>query len=136
MTKTYTGSCLCGSIQFKFDGPLAPIQMCHCQQCRKAQGTAHVTNIPVDKHRYEITQGQDKLTEFESTAGKMRAFCSTCGSPMYSRLTSLPGVHRVRAGTINEDLDAPLAFHIFVEDKANWWPVDDELPKFSQFAKN
>ncbi|WP_290537184.1 hypothetical protein [Alcanivorax sp.] len=41
----YTGSCLCGGVTFEIAGELAPIQVCHCQQCRKAQGTALVTNI-------------------------------------------------------------------------------------------
>jgi hypothetical protein len=134
MPSSYTGNCLCGNVQYKFDGPLAPIQMCHCQQCRKAQGTAHVTNMPVDNYRFEITQGADKLREFESSAGKFRAFCCDCGSPLYSRRTDLPGVHRVRAGTINEDLDVPLAYHFFTADKANWWPITDNLPAFKQGA--
>ncbi|HBS15496.1 GFA family protein, partial [Alloalcanivorax venustensis] len=32
--QSYTGSCLCGGIAFEVRGPLAPIQVCHCQQCR------------------------------------------------------------------------------------------------------
>jgi hypothetical protein len=43
----YTGSCLCGGVAYEIDGELEPIQVCHCSQCRKAQGTAIVTNIPV-----------------------------------------------------------------------------------------
>lgn len=135
MPTSYTGSCLCGGVQFTFDGPLAPIQMCHCQQCRKSQGTAFVTNMPVDNDRFKVTHGAEKVTEFESTAGKFRAFCSTCGSPIYSRLSSLPGVHRVRAGTLNEDLDTPLEFHIFVADKANWWTINDQLPTFADWPR-
>ena len=134
MEKTYTGSCLCGSVAFEFAGPLSPIQMCHCRQCRKAQGTAHVTNMPVDNNRFNITQGKSLLKEYESSPGKFRAFCSECGSPIYSRLESKPSVRRVRAGTLDQDLDAPLAYHFFTEDKANWWPITYDLPVFERGA--
>ncbi|MGC4060114.1 MAG: hypothetical protein QM749_04380 [Aquabacterium sp.] len=36
----YTGSCLCAGIRFRLHlKALEPIQICHCTQCRKAQGT-------------------------------------------------------------------------------------------------
>lgn len=130
----YTGSCLCGSIKFEIDGELEPIQLCHCQQCRKAQGTAFVTNIPVQSSAFSIISGGDSLTEYESSPGKVRAFCGHCGSPVLSRRTSMPGVVRVRAGTINEDLPVRPAFHIFAAHKANWWEIQDALPQFNEFA--
>lgn len=42
-----SGSCLCGEITFEVSGELAPIQICHCTQYRKAQGRAFLTNTPV-----------------------------------------------------------------------------------------
>ncbi len=31
-----SGSCLCGGVRFRIEGGLAPTQVCHCGQCRKA----------------------------------------------------------------------------------------------------
>lgn len=42
-----SGSCLCGEVTFEVSGELAPIQICHCTQYRKAQGRAFLTNTPV-----------------------------------------------------------------------------------------
>ena len=128
MTK---GSCLCGAIEFQISGTLNKIQACHCQQCRKAQGTPFATNLPVAVEHFTITKGNDVLKEFKSQTreGKYRLFCSHCGSPIISRMESLPDVVRVRAGTLDEPVVSELAHHQFVADKASWWNIDDELPR-------
>ena len=125
----YTGSCLCGGIQYEITGDLAPVQICHCQQCRKAQGSALVTNIPVTTEQFAITQGEDLLTSYESSPGKERIFCSRCGSPIISRLESLPGVVRIRAGTLDGQPPLELMDHAYVGSRAHWWPIDDALPQ-------
>lgn len=132
----YTGSCLCGGIQFQVTGELAKIQVCHCQQCCKAQGTPFATNIPVKASNFTVVQGDDLLREFESATrpGKYRVFCSVCGSPIISRRSSAPEFVRIRAGTLNEEIPSNIAFHAFVRNKANWWPITDDLPQHDEFA--
>lgn len=126
-----TGSCLCGAVRFTVDGPLPPIQLCHCGQCRKAQGTAFAANIPVAAGAFRFTAGEDDLGVYESSPGKVRAFCSRCASPIFSRREAAPNVLRVRAGV----LDAPVASrpdaHAYVADKADWWTITDDLPQHS-----
>lgn len=129
MTK-HTGSCLCGGVRFSLTGAIAPIQVCHCVQCRKAQGTALATNVPVEASAFTLDQGEALLTTYESSPGKQRVFCRVCGSPIYSQRASLPGVLRIRLGLINEPIDAPLQAHFYTGSKANWWPICDEAPQF------
>lgn len=124
-----TGSCLCRAVQFHVTGDLPPIVMCHCQQCRKAQGTAFVTNLPVKESQFQFTKGEDKLLSFESSPGKRRYFCSGCGSPIMSKSTQQPGQVRLRAGTLDGDLDTRPGFHIFTDSKANWYNISDDLPQ-------
>ena len=128
--------CLCGGVRFAVQGPLAPIQVCHCSQCRKAQGAPLATNIPVPETGFTLEAGADLLQAFESTPGKQRVFCRRCGSPVYSRRDSLPGVLRLRAGTLDGELPVGLAFHAYVGSRANWWPLDapDGAPRFPEGA--
>lgn len=128
----YTGSCLCGGIQFRIHAELEPIQVCHCMQCRKAQGAPVATNTPVQSSAFELLRGAELLASFESSPGKQRVFCSRCGSPIYSCKDTLPGVLRVRAGLINEPLRVGLVAHFHTASKANWWPIDDGLPQFEE----
>ena len=75
-----TGSCLCGSVAYEVDAEAGPIVHCHCQTCRKTHGSAFstVTNVPRDRFRW--TKGENLLRSFESSPGKQRYFCTTCGS--------------------------------------------------------
>ncbi|MBC7956779.1 MAG: GFA family protein [Cytophagales bacterium] len=134
-TTSYTANCLCSGVTFRITGELQPIQVCHCMQCRKAQGTVFATNMPVDRTAFQLDSGAELLTEYESSPGKKRAFCSRCGSPVYSRRDDLPQVLRIRAGLINEPLPVRAAAHFYVADKANWWTIDDTLPQYEQAFK-
>ncbi len=126
----FTGTCLCTGVKFRIDlDALAPIQICHCRQCRKAQGTAIVTNTPVPASAFHLLEGAELLRAYESSPGKQRWFCGRCGSPVYSRRESLPDVVRIRIGLLDGDLTAPLEAHYHVESKANWWPITDALPQ-------
>ncbi len=125
-----TGSCLCGAVRFEIAGELAPIQFCHCVDCRKAQGSAFGSNIPVATADFRLLSGSDILKAYEHTPGKERVFCGTCGSPVFSRLLARPEAMRLRAGTLDNPTGAACGFHFYVDDKADWWEIaDDGLPR-------
>lgn len=124
----HTGGCLCGAIRYEVEGPLGPLVFCHCGQCRKAQGTAFASSVPVPVARFTLVSGADKLKCYRASAPKGRYFCAECGSPIYSRIDGAETL-RLRAGS----LDAPVALvpaaHIFVADKASWFDITDDLPR-------
>lgn len=126
----YTGHCQCGGVRFQIVGELEPIQICHCSQCRRAQGAPFATNIPVQECAFTLLSGAELLKSFESSTGKHRVFCSHCGSPLYSTKDGLPGVLRIRAGLLNEPLATSPGAHIYVGSKTNWWSIHDEVPQY------
>lgn len=130
MTQIAQGRCLCGAIRYSVQGALAPIEVCHCSQCRQAQGGPFATNIPVQASAFVLKSGQDFVQTYESTPGKFRCFCKQCGLPLYSRRDALPGVLRLRAGTLEGDVATRPVFHAHFGSRANWCPVDDGLPKY------
>ena len=125
----HTGSCLCGGVQFRIEAALELMQVCHCSQCRKAQGTPFATNTPVSAAAFHLLSGAELLTTFESSPGKERVFCGRCGSPIFSRKDTIPGVLRIRAGLLDGDLPARPAAHHYTGSKANWWAINDDLPQ-------
>ena len=128
----YTGGCLCGGITYRVESELEAIQVCHCDQCRKAQGGPFATVIPVATSAFRLLGGEHLLKVYESSPGKQRVFCSQCGSPIFSRRQSVPGVVRLRAGLFNEPLPVEPAWHAYTGSKCNWWPIQDELPQYSE----
>ena len=130
MSELFNGSCLCGGVRFQLQGPLEPVQVCHCSQCRKAQGTPFATNLPVARSAFQLIAGGELLTSFESSPGKRRVFCGRCGSPIYSERDSLADVVRIRAGLLDEPLTLRPVAHFHTGSKASWWPIDDGLPQY------
>ena len=126
----HTGSCHCRAVRFEIAGELAPIQVCHCGDCRKAQGGPFGTNVPVETSKFHLLSGAEDLRIYESTPGKERVFCGRCGGPLFSRLKSKPEAMRVRAGTLDGPVDTQIDFHFYTASKANWWPITDDKPQY------
>ena len=129
----HNGSCLCGSVRYALRGELGKITLCHCVQCRKAQGGAAVAAAPVKVAEFEITAGAELLRAFESSPGKERVFCSRCGAPLYSRRVAEPDFLRLRLGTLDTPAGKIPAAHIWVSDKADWDVICDDIPQHAGF---
>lgn len=132
----HAGSCLCGNVRYEVDGALSDFGHCHCTSCRKASGSAFAANAAVDRAAFRLLGGSDTLREFESSPGKLRAFCGRCGSPIYAYLTKSPDVLRIRLGSLDTPLPARAKAHTFVSDKADWEDLDafSSLPRFDTWA--
>lgn len=130
---SHSGSCLCGGVRYVLRGELGPITLCHCSQCRKAQGGAAVASSPVRAGEFEITAGAELLRAFESSPGKERVFCSRCGSPLLSRRPAEPDFLRLRLGTLDTPVGAKPAAHIFAASKAEWDVIGDGVPQYAGF---
>ncbi len=129
----YEGSCLCGKVRFVITGEIKSIIMCHCSQCRKAQGSAFATNGIVDAKCFTFVSGEDELTGYETSAGKTRYFCKHCGSPILSKVLSKPETVRVRIGTISSEIVERPSAHTFASSKANWEDIEDDIPQFKTY---
>jgi hypothetical protein len=128
-----TGSCLCGGVRLRITGKLGPAGFCHCSQCRKANGSAFASNAPVRAKYVEVdAERADLVREYESSPGKFRAFCSRCGSPLYSRRDSEPELRRLRLGLLDGDPGRRPSGHVWVGSKAPWYEITDALPRFEQ----
>lgn len=123
------GSCLCGKVRYEYNGDIKEIAMCHCSQCRQAQGGAFATNSPVDSDKLHFS-GKEFIKEFQSNENKVRAFCLNCGSPLYSALISLPTIKRLRIGTVKTNFICENKYHIFSTSKASWHSITDVYPQY------
>jgi hypothetical protein len=130
----HKGSCLCGSVRYEIEGELGDFGYCHCASCRKASGSAYGANAPVERANFRLVNGGETLREYESTPGKFRVFCSTCGSPMYAYLAATRDILRVRLGSLDSRFVKQPKAHTFTSEKAAWSPIHDELPRFAQWA--
>jgi len=121
------GSCLCRKIRYTYDGQIEELSI----QCRKAQGAAFATNSPLDNNRLRI-EGKQFIKEYLTSGDKVRAFCTECGSALYSAKVSVPGIKRIRLGTIDTDFNCQNKYHIHTDSKATWHDITDQHRQFAQ----
>ena len=130
----YSGRCLCGGIRYEIHGDIGEIVQCHCQNCRKSNGTAFATNAPVRIKDFKFVQGESLLKKYQSSEGVQRCFCENCGSPIIALKATAPEFYRLRLGTLDTPLQQKPARHLFVMDKASWDTICDGLPQHDQWS--
>ena len=57
------GGCLCGAIRYEINGEPFRIANCHCDDCRKATGSAYATILFFKEEQIKILQGTPKKFE-------------------------------------------------------------------------
>ncbi len=120
------GSCLCGAVRFRVDGPLPAPNACHCSQCRKQSGHYWAsTDVRADDVAID---GQDRITWFVSSDKARRGFCETCGSFLFWQATGSDEL-AISMGAFDQPTGADLKEHIFVADKGDYYEIADGLPQ-------
>ena len=127
MDLTNTGSCLCGAVSFRTHGRLREVVYCHCSQCRKQSGHYFAATNVADG-AIEVV-GSDMLNWYAASPQARRGFCRNCGSVLFWKHRDLDYVS-VLAGAFNGPTGLEGGCHIFVEDKGDYYEIDDGLPQF------
>lgn len=122
-----TGSCLCGNVTYRISGNVGEIVHCHCVTCRKAHGSAFSSVAAVSDDDISI-DGEENLGSFESSPGKMRYFCSNCGTQIYAKRSGAKHII-LRMGSLDVDPEAVEKCHIWVSQKAGWYSINQCLPE-------
>jgi hypothetical protein len=125
------GSCLCGQVTYEYQGEISELAICHCQQCKRAQGTAFVTNAPIDTTKMKWLSGQHQFKSYYSSPNKKRVFCQNCGSPLFSQLDNMPQVIRLRVGTITHGKIPAPNYQIYCESASKWLELEGK-PQYLQ----
>ena len=127
----HRGSCLCGAITYEITGEIGDGYFCHCQRCRKANGSLFASNARIRPEQFKLLTGQASLKSYYHEGGLTRKFCGDCGSPIVSERTQ-PAMMAVRLGTLDTPLAKGPIGHIFVKYKAEWETITDDLPQWAE----
>lgn len=124
------GNCLFGAVSYEIAGSFKAMGNCHCSICRKSHDAAFATWGIIAPHQFRWTLGESFIQEYESSPGRKRCFCKTCGSPLVS--THSGAVGEVVVGTVDGDPGARPGEHVLVGSKAIWYEIADALPQFEE----
>lgn len=126
-------SCLCNAVRFSFPQIVGDFVYCHCRSCRKSSGSAFGANISVPTEELVFESGEDNIGTFESSSGKVRHFCKTCASPLFTKVGVNPAYVRVRLGALDTDIKQLPVAHIFTEHKADWDVLDHQMLEYGEW---
>jgi hypothetical protein len=134
VSKAYTGGCACGAIRYEVAEPVV-MNECQCRDCQHKSGTGHGSYLSFPSRKRVTLQGQAKHWDFVSENGtnvKTRAFCGSCGSPVYMTFSAMPDVFTVHAGSLDDPSRyRPQMVTYGVRGQA-WDRLDPALPVFDR----
>lgn len=129
------GSCLCGAVQYDVDQLDTPIEHCHCLSCRKAHAAAYSSSAGVMREHFRWTAGEEHLSVYESSPGKLRRFCSVCGTHLLAERVAQQHII-LRVGTLDGDPGARPAMHIWTSHDVSWLVEDGEVPRYPEWPRS
>ena len=127
---TVSGRCFCGAVRFEVTLPTLFCGHCHCSMCRRAHAAPFATWFGVPYERLRITEGEDRLVRRKSSDHGTRSFCGACGTQLLCESTNHPGWIDVTLASMEGPIDRAPEAHYYVDDRAPWTEIDDDLPRF------
>jgi hypothetical protein len=121
-----SGACLCGAVRYEVTGPLRPVVLCHCTQCRRSTG--HFMAATAARQRDFRLLAAEELRWYESSPAARRGFCARCGSTLFWQADGRDYVS-IAAGTLDGPTGLSCACHIHVADKGDYYSIDDGVPQ-------
>ena len=116
-----TGSCLCGDVSFTYKSEPGMFLMCHCTDCQKSTGSPVASIIIVPEDDFSIN---GSTSSYECEAKVTRSFCKICGSQIYSRIESAPGVVAIKTGVLDEQPNIKPNLVCWTKSKPNWFEIN------------
>ena len=127
------GHCLCGAVSFEAEVEKRESHACHCGMCRRWSGSAMLAvTVPDAAMRIE---GADRVRTFRSSDWAERAWCDTCGSNQWYRITMdgpYKGNYEICMGLFDTPDDLPLAREIYIDRKTSSFAFAGERATMTQ----
>jgi hypothetical protein len=113
--------------------PLTLTTDCHCSRCRKHSGAFGGTQGRVPREGFRLLAGEKLIRVFKPDDGRVKAFCSVCGSSLFGADWPEGDEVAIRLGSLDGDPGIRPEFHAFVASRAPWDEIpDDGLPRYDE----
>jgi hypothetical protein len=131
LTTSFTGGCLCGAVRYVCSAEPAVAGHCHCEDCRRSSGSGHCSHLGAPERSFALT-GEVTAYARSADSGNVitRFFCPTCGAPVYSLNSGMPGMAFIRASSLDDLEVFKPQMHVYVARAASWDKPRTDLPVF------
>ena len=124
------GSCLCAAVRYELAEAPKWAHACHCSRCRKVGGAPFAADAFVPLESFAYVAGEEHLGFYQPPAAErfVHTFCTVCGATLPSRQVE-GGIVVVPLGSLDDDPGLGPKAHIWVDSKAPWDVITDDLPQ-------
>ena len=129
----YQTSCLCGKVQCSFTLPAAAVVQCHCEHCRKMQGSDYSTWVAVNADQFSIDAGAEHIRDYHFNDRSSKSFCSCCGTSVFGTNGKHFAHHKVLPLGVVKNYSSELKpmVQVYTEDKAEWVHLHEDVPIYT-----
>jgi hypothetical protein len=132
VAEVLTGGCLCGGVRFELTEPPVSASYCHCTRCQKRTGTAASPQARIVPGSIRFT-GDELVRAYEPPDGFPKAFCSACGSALWSINPDTGQIASIRMSLFDDDPGVRPSYRQFTDYAAEWESIpDDGLPRYPE----
>jgi len=110
-----SGRCLCGAVTITAEPARKSLAACHCDMCRQWTSSAFV-ELEAEADTVQI---EGPVKRYQSSDWAERAFCETCGSNLWYRITvpgPMHGTYQLAAGLFDVS-GMHLGLEVFIDSK-------------------
>lgn len=132
MSKPFTGGCACGAIRYEISAEPLVMADCQCRQCQRKSGTGHGSYLTFADRKSVKLEGDATQWDIAGDTGnvKTRAFCPTCGSPVYMTFKAMPDLFTIHAASLDDPGRYKPQMVMYRASSHAWDKVDPALPRF------
>jgi hypothetical protein len=127
------GACSCGAVKFQAAADMRRLVNCHCNMCRKINGSAFST-YAVIPYKALFVSGEESVAEYQVTDGARKHFCKKCGTPLFNINVKYPGVCMLYLGSLEESPTPAPSVNVFCESMLGWVEHVGEMTRIEQGA--
>jgi hypothetical protein len=128
---------MCGGVRYEVSAAPYNAGYCHCTRCQRRTGGAASISARARPGSFAVRQGEELIAFYRPPDGFEKAYCSACGSAIFSRDPGDHDVIGIRMGTFDTDPGVRPSYRQFVAYAAAWEPIpDDGLPRYPESRPN
>ncbi|MFP4328419.1 MAG: GFA family protein [Paracoccaceae bacterium] len=115
-----TAGCLCGAVRLRISDMPSGFGACHCEMCRRWTGAAFLA-VETPAAGVTVERGADRIARYQSSGWAERAWCGTCGSHLWYRVTRAghagAGCHEIPLGLLDDPSGLAFEREIYIDCK-------------------
>ncbi|MEO0982819.1 MAG: GFA family protein [Pseudomonadota bacterium] len=126
-----SGHCLCGAVSYTCANPDA-VMLCYCKDCQRASGSTHMPIFMTPAAGFKLS-GETKFHAVKGDEAGLtveRHFCAACGGQLFSKLAEMPDLVIVKAGTVDDMPDVPVAAALWTRSAPAYAALPEGVPAF------